>query len=68
MAPFLQVVRGDLTPEEIAALVTVLTARARAAAPPSPRRGRSAWSDPAHHLRRGLPHGAGAWRTSSLPR
>ncbi|WP_345022272.1 acyl-CoA carboxylase subunit epsilon, partial [Actinomadura keratinilytica] len=30
--PFLQVVRGDAAPEEVAALVAVLTARARAAA------------------------------------
>ncbi|RSN46620.1 acyl-CoA carboxylase subunit epsilon, partial [Actinomadura sp. WAC 06369] len=30
--PFLQVVRGDPTPEEIAALVAVLTARVAAAA------------------------------------
>ncbi|NVI89189.1 acyl-CoA carboxylase subunit epsilon, partial [Actinomadura sp. BRA 177] len=30
--PFLQVVRGDASPEEIAALVAVLTARALAAA------------------------------------
>ncbi|MCW2947327.1 MAG: Acyl-CoA carboxylase epsilon subunit, partial [Actinoallomurus sp.] len=30
--PFLRVVRGDPKPEEIAALVAVLTARARAAA------------------------------------
>ncbi|HTK64254.1 MAG TPA: acyl-CoA carboxylase subunit epsilon [Pseudonocardia sp.] len=64
---FLQVVRGDPTPEEIAALVAVLTARARtAAAPPAPRR-RSAWADPSRRLRRTLPHGPGAWRTSSLP-
>ncbi|MBX9389749.1 acyl-CoA carboxylase subunit epsilon, partial [Streptomonospora nanhaiensis] len=30
-APFLRVVRGDPTPEEVAALVAVLTARASAA-------------------------------------
>ncbi|MFD0904444.1 acyl-CoA carboxylase subunit epsilon, partial [Actinomadura sediminis] len=30
--PFLQVVHGDPTPEEVAALVAVLTARAAAAA------------------------------------
>ncbi|MEV4006042.1 acyl-CoA carboxylase subunit epsilon, partial [Actinomadura sp. NPDC049753] len=30
--PFLRVVRGDPGPEEVAALVAVLTARARAAA------------------------------------
>ncbi|MEV0404820.1 acyl-CoA carboxylase subunit epsilon [Actinoallomurus sp. NPDC050550] len=67
--PFLQVVRGDASPEEIAALVAVLTARARAAeaagATPPPRR--SAWADRSRQLRRPLPHGPGAWRTSTLP-
>jgi hypothetical protein len=64
---FLQVVHGDPTPEEIAALVAVLTARARAAASPEPSRRRSAWSDPARRLRRPLSHGPGAWRTAALP-
>jgi hypothetical protein len=64
---FLQVVRGDPTPEEIAALVAVLTARARAAAGPGPER-RSAWADPGRRLRPGLHHGPGAWRASALPR
>ncbi|MDN3357062.1 acyl-CoA carboxylase subunit epsilon [Actinomadura sp. DC4] len=64
---FLQVVHGDPTPEEIAALVAVLTARAHAAAAPEPGRRRSAWSDTARRLRKPLPHGPGAWRTSSLP-
>jgi|tagenome__1003787_1003787.scaffolds.fasta_scaffold20493090_2 hypothetical protein len=64
---FLQVVHGDPTPEEIAALVAVLSARARAAAPAEPPRRRSAWSDPARRLRRPLSHGPGAWRTSALP-
>ena len=66
--PFLRVVRGDPTPEEIAALVAVLTARARAVARPAPRERRSAWSDPSRRLRRPLAHGPGAWRTSALPR
>lgn len=64
---FLQVVRGDPTPEEIAALVAVLTARARAAAEPPPGDRRSPWSDPARRLRRPLSHGPGAWRTSARP-
>lgn len=64
---FLQVVHGDPTPEEIAALVAVLTARARAATGRRPARARSAWSDPSRHLRRDLPHGPGAWRASALP-
>lgn len=68
--PFLQVVKGDASPEEIAALLTVLTARVAAAAATgtavSPRR--SAWADHAHRLRTPLPHGPGAWRRSALPR
>lgn len=65
---FLQVVHGDPTPEELAALVAVLTARARAAAAadrPEPRR--SSWSDPSRRMRRPLPHGPGAWRSSAFP-
>jgi hypothetical protein len=66
---FLQVVHGDPTPEELAALVAVLTARARAATagpnPAEPRR--SAWSAPSRRMRRPLPHGPGAWRSSAFP-
>ena len=64
--PFLQVVRGDPTPEEIAALVAVLTARAQATARATPPR-RSAWSDRSRRLRRPLSRGPGAWRASALP-
>ncbi|MBW8484694.1 acyl-CoA carboxylase subunit epsilon [Actinomadura parmotrematis] len=73
--PFLQIVRGDPGPEEIAALVAVLTARAQAAAaardggvagPPS------RWADRSRLLRRQAaagvrPAGPGAWRASGLP-
>ena len=65
--PVLRIVRGDATPEEVAALVAVLGAlRAPAAAPE--RRRASEWS--AHHrkVRRTLPHGPGGWRSSALPR
>jgi hypothetical protein len=64
--PFLRVVRGDATPEEVAALVAVLGAL-RAPDRPAPRR-TPEWS--AHHrtVRRTLPHGPGGWRSSSLPR
>ncbi|MCK9902722.1 hypothetical protein CC117_25055 [Parafrankia colletiae] len=61
--PHLRLVRGDATPEEIAALVAVLTARA-AAAPPVPRT-RSTWADPAHSVRGRLPSGPGAWARSA---
>jgi hypothetical protein len=50
--PYLRVVRGNPTPEEIAALVAVLLERGGDAGPaarPAPR-ARSAWADPAHVL------------------
>ncbi|MGH3454417.1 MAG: acyl-CoA carboxylase subunit epsilon [Nocardioidaceae bacterium] len=63
--PLLRVVRGDPTPEELAALVAVVTAR-RGSAEPPPRR-RPAWGRPAAAMRRPHRAGAGAWRASSLP-
>jgi hypothetical protein len=65
--PALRVVRGDATPEEIAALVAVLLARSAADAAPAPASARSAWSDRSRLLRRPLFPGAGAWRRSALP-
>jgi hypothetical protein len=63
--PYLRVVSGQPSAEELAALVAVLAARP-AAAPPAPGP-RSAWADPARRL--GLTHrpGPGAWRRSALP-
>ena len=66
--PFLQVVRGDATPEEIAALVAVLTARAAAAgAAGPPARRPSEWARRARLVRRPVAPGPGAWRASGLP-
>ena len=65
--PLLRVVRGDVTPEEIAALVAVLAARTGDEAPSQPRLVKNAWSDRSRLLRRPLATGPGAWRTSSLP-
>ena len=65
--PALRVVRGDATPEEIAALVAVLLSRSGGGeGPPVP--ARSAWADRASQLRRPLHPGPGAWRRSALPR
>ena len=65
--PLLRVVRGDASPEEIAALVAVLASRAAVAdEPPEPTR--SAWSDRSAQLRRPVTPGPGAWRSSALPR
>jgi acyl-CoA carboxylase epsilon subunit len=68
--PVLRVVRGNPTPEEIAAVVSVLTARASAAgagartdaAPPETPSG---WNDRSRALRIPLPHGPDAWRASA---
>jgi hypothetical protein len=62
----LRLVRGDATPEEVAAIVAVLAARGAAsgseAAPPP----RSAWSEPRHSLRAELVGGPDAWRRSGF--
>jgi Acyl-CoA carboxylase epsilon subunit len=62
-----RVVRGTPTDAELAALTVVLAAVASPppAEPPPPR---SVWSDPAARLRRPLPVGPDAWRTSAWPR
>ena len=64
--PTLKVIDAHATPEEIAAIVTVLSALGGSA--PAAKPARSQWSDPARHLRRPLTHGAGGWRASALPR
>ncbi|GGO18199.1 hypothetical protein GCM10010116_36630 [Microbispora rosea subsp. aerata] len=66
--PFVRIVRGDATPEETAALVAVLAARAAAqdARPERPAITGN-WRNPAHRLRVGLPHGPGAWRRAFFP-
>lgn len=72
--PVLRVVRGDASPEEIAALVAVLVSR-RAAGETGGRTGeataartRSAWSDKSRLIGAPLIPGPGAWRRSALPR
>ena len=62
-----RVVKGDPSPEELAALIAVITARSggsddgREAAP-------SSWADRSRGLRPTLSPGAGAWRASAFPR
>jgi hypothetical protein len=59
--PFLQVIKGDATPEEIAAIIAVI-ASAPSAAPAEPEKPRSAWTDRSRLHRRPLHPGPGAWR------
>jgi len=66
--PLLRVVRGDATPEEIAALVAVLVTHAAGARAGKPVRSvPGLWSDRSRQLRRPLVPGPGAWRGSGLP-
>ncbi len=67
-APALRVVKGDPTPEELAALVAVVAARSAAvaaAAAGSRRPLRSEWGHPARAVRRGHHAGPDQWRRSS---
>jgi hypothetical protein len=66
--PVLRIVRGDATPEELAALVAVVCAVAAGAATRDDAPPPSAWNDRAAALRRPLPHGPGAWHASAWPR
>ena len=66
-APVLRIVKGDATPEEIAALVAVIASMSGGVAPTRPM-SRSTWADPARRMRTTLPHGHGAWRASGMPR
>jgi hypothetical protein len=63
--PLLRVVRGNPSPEELAALIAVVAARA-VGGEPEPMPVRSLWARPS--LRSPLSHGPGAWRASTLPR
>ena len=65
--PVLRVVRGDATPEEIAAVVAVLLARSASDLGTPTRPAPSAWADRSRLLRRPLFPGPDAWRRSALP-
>ena len=64
--PVLRVVRGDATPEEVAALLGVVASLG--GGEPAPRRPRSSWAHPARQVRRPVHAGRGGWRASGLPR
>ena len=65
--PLLRIVKGDPTPEEVAALVSVVSAMAAGAAEAASKQAgpKPQWA--AHHrkLRGTHHHGPGAWRTSA---
>ncbi|MFE1177190.1 acyl-CoA carboxylase epsilon subunit [Streptomyces sp. NPDC058773] len=68
----IKVVRGNPTPEELAAALAVVQARAAAAAAVAPAKAErgTEWSDPASTVpaRSRMPHpGPRAWRTSYWP-
>ncbi|MFD3928927.1 acyl-CoA carboxylase epsilon subunit [Streptomyces sp. NPDC058614] len=66
----IKVVRGNPTPEELAAALAVVRARAAAAAsvPPGAPGARAAWADPARIATRRLPQpGPTAWGRTYWP-
>ena len=63
--PLLTVVRGEPTPEQLAALIAVVSARAAASGEDAPALVRPLWNRP--QLRTPLTPGPGAWRASGLP-
>ena len=64
--PLLTVVRGEPTPEQLAAVIAVVSARAAGGAEGEEPVVRSPWGRPS--LRAPLTPGPGAWRASALPR
>jgi hypothetical protein len=61
----LRIVNPDATPEEIAAIVAVLSSLTATEPPPTPR---STWAAYGRRTRPALRPGPGAWRASGLPR
>jgi hypothetical protein len=62
-------IKGDATPEEVAALVAVFQGIAAAAASQAPApRPRSRWAEPSRMHRRPVHPSPGGWWASGLPR
>jgi hypothetical protein len=66
--PALRVVRGEPTPEELAALTALLAATSGELERPAIRVRRGGWNDPALLHRPALLPGPNAWRASAQPR
>jgi hypothetical protein len=62
----LRVVNPDATPEEVAAIVAVVSALS-GGEQRAPRR-TPAWRSPSRRMTPVFPHGPGGWRASGLPR
>ena len=64
--PLLRVVAGSPTPEELATVIAVVTARRAAAADATPTW--SLWARKSRQVRPSQRPGFGAWRASMMPR
>jgi Acyl-CoA carboxylase epsilon subunit len=64
--PLLRVVKGDPTPEELAALIAVVATRSGGSPEVAPEP-TSAWRDRSRYVRRPMTPGPNAWRASVLP-
>ena len=65
--PPLRLVRGDASPEEVAALVAVLSAASGGETEAAPRH-TSQWASRERGVRRPVSPGRGGWRASAFPR
>jgi acyl-CoA carboxylase epsilon subunit len=65
--PVLRVVKGDPTPEELAALITVVAARSAAAVPAPEHERASNWATYWRNARQPFRPGPGQWRASAHP-
>ena len=66
--PVVRVVKGEPTPEELAALIAVITTRVAAAGNEPATERASDWASYWRNVRRPLQHGPGRWRASAFPR
>ena len=66
--PVLRLVRGAPTAEELAAVVTLVSALASAGGIAAPEAPVSGWAARSRLVRRPVEHGPGAWRASVWPR
>ncbi len=63
--PVFKVITPDATPEQVAAVVAVLSAMGGGEEQAAPK---SEWASHVRKLRTPLHHGRGGWRASSMPR